>query len=735
MFRRSSAHLAVLAVLLMAPRSTRAEPLPEAAPLDALGPLAARSRTGVIADRVLPLAGLERLDGSAAAPAIGAATWRQAWDELRRAALAPAPGLDPAALERGVREARRAGVIPLALLDRGYERVRPGALADGALRVADGRVTTADASALESERAFAAAALIPRTLRGAATVFTLDPERVFWDAPPRAIEIDFADGAGFRRVGLGERVTVRYASTGERELAARVTRVDGTTAVGRFAFDVAALAAPAPNDTLAITASVPWQGVAGSGSAYLYLAPGHAGLVNPVVAIEGFDLDNSMGWDELYELLNRENLIETLRAQGFDTVVLDFTDATEPVQRNGLVVAELIQQVQAQIAPQATLAVVGASMGALCSRYALAWLESQALPHRVRSWISFDGPHGGADVPLGLQYWIRFFSGQSADAAAFLAILNRPAARQMMIYHYTTPPGATGAPDPQRAAMLADFAAVGDYPALPRRVAIANGSGQGQNQGFAPGAQLIRWEYSSALVAITGNVWAVPDQVTGTIFRGSTRILFTTTNETDNVSGTLPWDGAPGGWRGSLADVDSVAAPYGDIVALHPAHCFVPTVSALALPTTDPFFDIAGVPDLAALTPFDAVYVPTANQEHVMVTPENAAVVIDEIERAPVAVPEPAAAARPRLAAGPNPSAGATRVTFTLPREALVDLRVFGVDGRAVTTLLRGPCAAGAHVLRWDGRDARGAVAPAGIYFLHLAADGGSATRRLVRIE
>jgi pimeloyl-ACP methyl ester carboxylesterase len=102
-------------------------------------------------------------------------------------------------------------------------------------------------------------------------------------------------------------------------------------------------------------------------------------------------------------------------------VVLNFTDATDAIEKNGLLVAELIQEVQAQIDPSTSLALVGASMGGLCSRYALSYLESHGIPHRVRTWISFDSPQAGADIPLGLQHWINFFSGQSADASPFKA--------------------------------------------------------------------------------------------------------------------------------------------------------------------------------------------------------------------------------------------------------------------------------------------------------------------------
>src|SRR5262249_14047265 len=162
---------------------------------------------------------------------------------------------------------------------------------------------------------------------------------------------------------------------------------------------------------------------------------------------------------------------------------------------------------------------------------------------------------------------------------SFLATLQRPAAKEMLLYHLTSPPGSTGQPDPMRDSLAASLAAVGGYPALPRRVAIANGSGPRASQGLAPGAHLIRYEDSSLFVAITGDVWAVPNVTSTQIFKGSTRILFTTTTQNVTVSNTRPWDGAPGGSRASMLELDTTAAPYGDIVALYPSHCFIPTIS------------------------------------------------------------------------------------------------------------------------------------------------------------
>ncbi len=468
----------------------------------------------------------------------------------------------------------------------------------------------------------------------------------------------------------------------------------------------------------------------------MYRAPGNATIVNQVVVVEGFDTDNSMDWDELYALLDQQGLIETLRGDGFDCVVLNFADATDDVQRNGFVVAELIAQVRAGLPAGATMAVVGASMGGLCSRWALAWMEQHGVPHGVRTWISFDSPHGGADIPLGLQYWIDFFASQSTSAAEFRAVLQRPAARQMLLHHFTSPATNTAQPDPLRAPMLADFASAGNWPTLPRLVAIANGASTGATQGFAPGAQLIRYEFSNILTSITGNVWAVPNATNTQIFRGSIRILFSTTSQNVSVSGSTPWDGAPGGWRGSMAQLDTTVAPYGDIVALHPAHCFIPTVSALALPTNDPFFDVDGTPNLASLTPFDAVYVPTANQEHVSITPENAAWVRNELWYGTLDAPVGVAPARATLAeAAPNPARGISTFAFTLPRAGRAELSVHDLAGRRVTTLASGSRAAGRHEARWDGRDADGRGLPAGVYFARLATADGTVTRRVLRLN
>jgi len=424
----------VASLTFLIPRGTSAGPIEDQlrVALDRLD--TSDLKTGVLYDRVLPLSGIERFSGDGRAVA-SRGLWRQLYEELRRASDDPTqrPSAD-ALIERA---RLRQNVVPLAVIFDQYERIRSDALERGALVNQDGHLVRGSGEAFEVHTAFAAAALRERTYRGSEVRFQLDRSSYFSNragAVPR-LEADLDDGLGFRRMSFGLPLTAHYMETGKKTLRLRATTAEGATVEAAAAITVSALATPSPNDTLHVTGTIPYLGGVASGDAYVYLAPTRTHLVNPVIVVEGFDLDNSMNWDELYALLNQQNLIENLRADGYDAVVLNFTDATNYIQRNALMLVELLQQIRGMVGPQTTVALAGASMGGLVSRYALDYMETNGLPHSVRTFISFDSPHLGANIPLGIQYWINFFSGQSTDAATFLAELNSPAARQMLVYH------------------------------------------------------------------------------------------------------------------------------------------------------------------------------------------------------------------------------------------------------------------------------------------------------------
>lgn len=92
----------------------------------------------------------------------------------------------------------------------------------------------------------------------------------------------------------------------------------------------------------------------------------------------------------------------------------------------------------------------------------------------------------------------------------------------------------------------------------------------------------------------------------------------------------------------------------------------------------------------------------------------------------------------PLLAAEPNPfrpGDGGLSLRFALgvPGRAVLD--VYDVAGRRLRRLAAGELPAGEHLLRWDGRDARGRPAATGVYFVRLEAGAASRALRIVLLR
>ena len=85
----------------------------------------------------------------------------------------------------------------------------------------------------------------------------------------------------------------------------------------------------------------------------------------------------------------------------------------------------------------------------------------------------------------------------------------------------------------------------------------------------------------------------------------------------------------------------------------------------------------------------------------------------------------------------PNPFHGSTRFAFTVPDAsgAEVDLSVFDVAGRRMTTLARGRLGAGQHVVQWDGRGLDGSRARAGMYFVRGRIGQAEVTTSVMKVE
>jgi hypothetical protein len=92
----------------------------------------------------------------------------------------------------------------------------------------------------------------------------------------------------------------------------------------------------------------------------------------------------------------------------------------------------------------------------------------------------------------------------------------------------------------------------------------------------------------------------------------------------------------------------------------------------------------------------------------------------------------------PKLVVGapyPSPTSGTAQIALTLARSGPLSADVFDARGRLVRSLHSGAMEAGPHTLRWDGSAESGQHAAAGVYWIHVAAEGMQKSVKLVVIH
>ena len=85
--------------------------------------------------------------------------------------------------------------------------------------------------------------------------------------------------------------------------------------------------------------------------------------------------------------------------------------------------------------------------------------------------------------------------------------------------------------------------------------------------------------------------------------------------------------------------------------------------------------------------------------------------------------------------ATPNPFHPQTLIRFAVPERIQASLKIYGVDGREIRTLVAGTIEAGEHAFPWDSRDSGGRSVSAGVYYYVLDAGSFHATRQMVLLK
>jgi flagellar hook assembly protein FlgD len=70
----------------------------------------------------------------------------------------------------------------------------------------------------------------------------------------------------------------------------------------------------------------------------------------------------------------------------------------------------------------------------------------------------------------------------------------------------------------------------------------------------------------------------------------------------------------------------------------------------------------------------------------------------------------------------PNPFNPITRLSYTVPSDARVSIKVFTMLGQEVSTLVEGVQSAGTHSVEWNGTNSAGNNLGSGVYYVRMTA-------------
>lgn len=433
-----------------------------------------------------------------------------------------------------------------------------------------------------------------------------------------------------------------------------------------------------PNAITSITATIPYQGFGetapffGQGEYEIFPDTVDGILDKPVFVVDGFDPGDSNTIPLFYASLNYgsgQNLADYLRNLGFDIVLVNFPTYTRPstttvvdggvdfIQRNAFVLVEVINQINAQKVGNQKNVVIGPSMGGLISRYALRYMEMNALNHDTRLYISFDSPHQGANVPIGFQHLFNYMAygplGSAAVQPIVDGLIKSPAARQMLIDHmeghlqsgsafeFNTASASlvpTGAPN-YRTAFQNELNTMG-FPATVRNVSISNGAGNG-TMNYSPNFEVMNHTFNvtSTQRAIINLRFTPAASQTNQVsrFRGQQWFFVWITGyeslaESKSPSDTDGLDSAPGGrfdMGGFEADLGTDPLLTEFFTNLNADYfTFIPTWSSMAISNNNNLYSpVTGT----SATPFVASSIPTVNENHVTLSQTNVPFALNEI--------------------------------------------------------------------------------------------------------
>jgi pimeloyl-ACP methyl ester carboxylesterase len=529
----------------------------------------------------------------------------------------------------------------------------------------------------------------PLVSKSSSSTFILKDDLIFNTSgiTMSAVLIKNEGATNWKKITVNQPFTLQFNESGKQIVNCKMVFSNNQTIEQSFEIEITKTSSTAnrnsqtlsPDVASTIWSTIPYQGYGetapflGQGQYEVFLDNVNGILDKPIFLLDGFDPGDTRNTTAIYNQLNYgvgQNLATDLRAQGFDIVILNFPTYTRPstttvidggvdyIQRNAMILVELLNQINAQKIGTQKNVVIGPSMGGLIARYALRYMETNSLNHDTRLYISFDSPHQGANVPIGFQHLFNYMAYGPAAITAIQPLVDgmmkSPAAREMLIdqfeghlqtgsaYEFNTGSATllpTGCPN-YRTAFQNELNTMG-FPTTVRNIAIANGAGNG-TMNYTPDFVVMNHTFNitASQRAIVNLRFTPTTNTTNEVshFTGQTFLVFFWATVYESLANskaptyTAGLDTAPGG----RFDMTALQAGIGTDPLLTEFFAnlnanyftFIPTWSSMAISGTQNLYTpVSG----SSVTPFVASSIPIVNENHVTLNAQNSAFALNEI--------------------------------------------------------------------------------------------------------
>jgi hypothetical protein len=410
------------------------------------------------------------------------------------------------------------------------------------------------------------------------------PQNIFYSNASNTInriEIDFADGKGYRTVAFNQLVNVNYRNSGNYIWKYKLVLTNGRVLYSHSKIKIGRGKSIKPigvlnpksktqqrivsdwvcdgsgRYVLEVEAEIAYLGQKGKATIILDDAGNDCQITNPLIVAEGFDIgsvlnpENQFGMASLQSFessvffgnsLNLRNLLVgdffVPNDQDYDIIYVNWDNGVDYMQRNAYVLEEVIKWVNEVKVGDEQNVVLGQSMGGVIARYALSDMEARGEIHDTRLFISQDAPQQGANMPLSYQFMYRHLTNQYIQSPVgfvnenivvplfgdnalsnYASLLNLPAARQLLKNWSNQNYVIDNSLHDDFYNELRGLNSNNGYPQQSgiRNIAISNGSECGTTQPFNAGDHLVNIQMDKSLSFLQDLVFNIITPVIGVV--------------------------------------------------------------------------------------------------------------------------------------------------------------------------------------------------------------------------